>query len=105
MTPEEYAKLETSLRQAVAEQVKLTVNGKVDKMMISHGQMHDQFIKHVADDAATDKILTDFIAKAEPLLDMMKNLSWGWKAVLAVLGGAAGLMTVIAIIVELFKKK
>lgn len=89
MTPEDYQKMQLF----IAEAVKVTVNGKIDKIstkLDEHIQQHEQDRKDL-----------------QPMIEAFKGKSWLSKQIVSsviVLGGFGGLMAGIAEIFNLFIK-
>lgn len=110
MTPDEFIKLQEALKEAVAEQVKITVNGKIERLLVSHGELKGWFEEHAREDKETARAIHDYIrsdeewkVKAKPVIELGENISWSGTAFLKVLGAIGTLVAVIAGIINFTK--
>ncbi len=115
MTPEQIEQLQKSLTEAVATQVKITVNGKIDRLNAIMEEQKDALVAHTNEDKITAFKLESYITKdeqewkewkimAQPSLDLGTNLRGFGKVLayfVATIGAIAG---VVATMVSLIKK-
>lgn len=111
MSPDEFIKLQTALKEAVADQVKVTVNGKIEKLIASQEELKTWFIEHAQEDRMNAKIMSDYIItdnewkeKAKPIIELGENISWSSSALLKVLGAIGTIAAIVAVVFNISRK-
>lgn len=115
MTPDQLEQLQNTLIKAVEVQIKLTVNGKIDRLNEIMEQQKIALIEHTKDDKLTAYRLENYITKdeqewkewkivAQPSLDLGTNLRGFGKVLAYIIVTIGGLAGVISGIVALVKK-
>lgn len=115
MTPEQFEQLQKGLTDAVAAQVKITVNGKIDRLNQIMEEQKDALIAHTQEDKITAFKLESYISKdeqewkdwkikAQPSLDLGTNLRGFGKVLAYMIATIGGLVGVTAAIIALIRK-
>ncbi len=118
MTEEQLSQLTSSLTEAVAKQMVVTVNGKLDKLTekinslsADVSEQKDALIAHAQSDELSHKTVTDYIEddykwkeKAEPVIKLGENITWSTMALLKVLGVIVAVCSIAATIYSFAKK-
>ena len=111
MTPEQLKELTNALTTSIDTQVKLTVNGKIERLLKSHEEMKESFLRHMEEDRVTAQKMDDYISqdngwklKAQPIIELGENISWSTMAILKTLGALGTIAGIIAVIFNLSKK-
>lgn len=108
MTPDQLEQLQNTLTKAVETQIKVTVNGKIDKLhQIMESHMEDdkrvalefseKFDTYIKDDK-------EWKDKAQPVIELGENLTWSSMAILKILGALGTIGGIVAVIVSFTKK-
>jgi len=115
MTPEQIKQLQNALKDAVASQVKVTVNGKIDLLNKIMEEQKNALIAHTKEDKETAQKLHDYIVKdelewaewkelAQPTLDLGMNLRGFGKVIAYLIATVAGITGAVAGCIALFRK-
>lgn len=110
MTPAQIKQLQKALTESVDAQVKITVNGKIERLLASQAELKEWFIGHAEEDRMTAKKMDDYILadnewkkKAEPVIELGENVSWSTMAALKFLAGLGALVGIIVAIFNISK--
>lgn len=117
MSPDQLEQLMSTLTKAVEMQIKVTVNGKIDRLNEIMEEQKNALIEHTKDDKITAFKLESYIAKdeqewkdwklkAQPSLDLGTNLRGAGKVfayALALLGSLIGVISGIIALIKKFK--
>lgn len=117
MTPDELDKIIVAVKEGAASQVEISVNGKINKLLVSQEELKGWFKEHALEDKETSNILNGHIdtlnnyikadeewkIKAKPVIELGENISWSGMAFLKFLGAIGAVIAIIAGILNLTK--
>lgn len=115
MTHDQLEQLQKILTDAVASQIRVTVNGKIDKLNEIMIEQKNALIEHAKEDKLTAWKLENYITKdeqewkewktmAQPSLDLGTNLRGFGKVLAYLIATVGGIIGVVAAIATFIKK-
>ena len=107
MSPEEYKTLEKALTDAVQAQVKVTVNGKIDKLTTIVNETSTVVNKHIAADTLWKSEDKTWKETAQPVITNGNKIIGFWSVIGWISGSVVGIaiiMGTVVGIIALFKK-
>lgn len=93
MTPEQFERFQQSLKETVSDQIKLTVNGKIDGL-------RKDLQNYVDSDAIWKEVDKTWKEDAQPSIDLGKNVKWGGMFIASVIAVGGGLIVIVEGIIK-----